>query len=561
MQIKKNLAFVIIFSLFCSSLSGFAKESSPLEERVKTLEQLLNQFQKLCLDEHGNILQKTIVIDKETAVSDGPVISCEEEELRLGKMIKSIKNEIEPQSLSSKTKDLPDIVSCIENQNATFPLTTSEEDLSKTITDLANTKSAEGQNCQKQSTKECIEDLACNVIRSGPVIAIMSLLKKKAVGKSSAFSSCLDTSKSTCASEFVAGVIKDVWFNIDSVWELAKLAGRTGQNLTKKAWIKTWSFFSGVENKTSDAALAASKQSDGAMELFKKDPWAFIKQMIGTIGNLLNDSIKNNFGCEKWESTPHLSKCLQPMSNWDCATCGQKENAICGITGVLGGELATAFLTGGAVNVGGKVLSKGAAATAKVNEILITAIPKIEKVETAIKITSKGAASLLLTSLSKPVLLAKKVINSEICLKILNSLSKKTEPIIALTSKVMATKPLVITFKIANAAFSPITSYMSLTEKSFLLGMNQSEILAGKVSGAFSNFSQIMARKEDIKGVEEIVINTNSIEAMAPELLQSRLKEHNINYEEIVLPDGTKATRVKVNPACSISGKSSILFE
>jgi hypothetical protein len=47
-------------------------------------------------------------------------------------------------------------------------------------------------------------------------------------------------------------------------------------------------------------------------------------------------------------------KCEEPLISTDCATCGQKLNMACGVVGFLGGEVLTAFLTGGAVNVAAK---------------------------------------------------------------------------------------------------------------------------------------------------------------------------------------------------------------
>ena len=36
------------------------------------------------------------------------------------------------------------------------------------------------------------------------------------------------------------------------------------------------------------------------------------------------------------------------MQSWGCATCTKRAQAICGVGGYLGGEIVTAYLTGGA---------------------------------------------------------------------------------------------------------------------------------------------------------------------------------------------------------------------
>ncbi len=60
------------------------------------------------------------------------------------------------------------------------------------------------------------------------------------------------------------------------------------------------------------------------------------------------------FGCGKWEGRPHELKCLEASTSWDCADCNQRMNALCGITGSLGGEALFVMLTGGVAKWAGK---------------------------------------------------------------------------------------------------------------------------------------------------------------------------------------------------------------
>lgn len=544
------MKILLIFILILSSFAPLAqaKEMS-LDQKAAQLEKLIKEFEGMCLGPQGEILEKTIVVDRSSVLNDGPVISCAEEAKRLAKMLEELEGKIELKKETTYVEKKKGEEYCPVLPSQAFMNSEGAKLLSntKSITD----KLAEGGQCKEQTGAECATDLACNIARtvvSRPALALKIFPEKyrPQVPK------CIDNSQGDCVSEIVAGVLNDLWSNAEGVWELAKMAGRGAKNMVVGAW--DWAF--GIEDKTSDAALMASAQDEGMIDLFKKDPLGFIKQLGSDIWSMLTKSIYDNFGCEKWEGIPHASKCLQGMSNWGCASCNQKINAVCGVAGVLGGEVLVAYFTGGTITVAGKAGTKGVQALSKINEILVQAVPKIGSVEKGMALTAKVAV----LPVVKGAELAMKVLTSATSRKILDFAKKSVSPLSNAALKLAKTKPLEVTIKVVKGATSPVTSYLKLLDKSFEAGMKGADKLLNKTP-QMTKFSQAMQLNSKLDDTEELIVNTRQIDGISPEVVKAKLKEQNIPYEEVTLPDGTKAQKIKVNPSCSLSGKGSMLIK
>lgn len=117
-------------------------------------------------------------------------------------------------------------------------------------------------------------------------------------------------------------------------------------------------------------------------------------RFFSNIGGFLNDMIAEpagrNFGCAKWEGNRFTNttsigldsvmgnddnsnavRCAEPMASWECASCSQRAQLVCGVVGFLGGEAITTLLTGGAARLAklGATALKGTKTAARVGEV------------------------------------------------------------------------------------------------------------------------------------------------------------------------------------------------
>ncbi len=208
-------------------------------------------------------------------------------------------------------------------------------------------------NCPGKNKKisECLieSDMWCN-LASSLFVGVGELLLKKMNIKS-----CENkTTKSNCFDELFAGIVKNITSNIDAL-----------VNLPSLLWggVK-WLFSS--EEASRDQLHLAEKSSDQNIQDSIDNPGNSIVDSIhnffSSLGNFMSGSIKDNFGCAEWSSSritlPYgeKPKCLNPVVSWKCATCSQALNMTCGIIGYAGGEIVSAFLTGGTIGLA-KVLA------------------------------------------------------------------------------------------------------------------------------------------------------------------------------------------------------------
>ena len=213
---------------------------------------------------------------------------------------------------------------------------------------------AKALTCSKENKEtvelSCMAQLGCNLVRSstvGLIIQASAKMNSTKLDNSTSAGKCLGGSQSSCLSEFVTGALKDLWSNVDATWGVAKAVA----NWAKNNIVKGWHSLIGVEDKTSEAALAASQTSDSLLKKLMKDPKGAVVQFGEDLFHHIGEGIKNTFMCSQWSGAPHISKCLKPgEESWSCASCDQKMNAICGVIGFAGGEILTAYLTGGAIN-------------------------------------------------------------------------------------------------------------------------------------------------------------------------------------------------------------------
>lgn len=485
MQIRNSIYFALIMALVMNS---FVAISAPLkqsvaDQKIENFNKRKNLFEKYCLTKDEKI--NSIIEDV-----NGNRIDC----LSEAKALKELDTELRNVSSGDIAGTLGGSCKYLED-----PGNEQLDKLSKDTMDAANSMSCTKDEAQADE-RSCVKDAGCNALRSlmtftgvsGAKNALNSILGKVNNDKSSQ-NSCTDSTKSDCLTELVAGILKDIWSNVEGAWDLLKMGG----NWAKDKVVSGWNHLFQAEDKTSDSALLASQQSESWIKSFINSPGESLKKMGEGLYNMIADGIKDSFMCAKWEGQPHLSKCLTPETQaWSCSSCDQKINSICGVAGFAAGEIAVAYLTGGALNLGkAAIKTVGVAkAVAKISESL----PKFSKMKNLAK-----------------------AVGSKI-----SRLSDKTMSAIdkALKNKVVAG-----TVGAVKVVSWPLREYAKLMDKALELGLKHGEFssakLGVKTASNLDRTSKDMYQVAAGKSAKEITANKDEILKVSASLSDSQRVE------------------------------------
>lgn len=211
----------------------------------------------------------------------------------------------------------------------------------------------------ERQESQCQKDFACNMIRSAINVAtvggftlgqsLAKYLSKAEDDLKQKDKGCLDTSQGDCATNIVAGAIKDIWLNLEGIGMLAKAAGNAAVSAAKAGYNKAKDYvtdtkaeakrdLAAIETATDKTAVFVGTLSTSKVKQFLTDAGAFMKDLFKTLYKASMDFVKKNFGCAKWSGVPHASKCLEPFTDLTCANCSQQANMMCGAIGVLVSE-------------------------------------------------------------------------------------------------------------------------------------------------------------------------------------------------------------------------------
>lgn len=212
--------------------------------------------------------------------------------------------------------------------------------------------------CKPRSTDaQCLSATGCMLASvSNPILTLLGT--SGVTGQKSCLSQGV-SSAANCFVEILRGVVTSLVSTLSAIWDVGKLAAvKTAQ---------LFGFLREHERASSDKLLAAQQAGPGFIEQFKQDPAKATRDLSANIYNGLKSAAMNTFGCEKWDGVPldPRSKCIRPMTNWNCATCDQKLQVFCGIGGLAAGEIVTGFFTGGLAS-GATYIGRGVAASVKV---------------------------------------------------------------------------------------------------------------------------------------------------------------------------------------------------
>lgn len=472
--IRKIIHFLLLISICLDSFAASIPDS--WNDEINLYSEMVDSFYNICFDEKGVFLRGTIIYEGDNQ------IDCNKQAEALDKHLKQIES-LSRVNLSSNQSF----------QNSCKKLGNEKNPLASLIDFEQSLSSSNQVSCEDgESDSECFESIACNAMMSFNLPSNLSVslsnsetyleYSEKAYkllgldikeSKSLNFlQSCAEKQSSTCLLSLLRGVWDSIWGLIDVAWEILKYAGKKIKDGYNYVVDSVGSWFSDVEDKTSDKMMLASQVDNQMLDKFLKDPLGVISEMAGVLYDSIVKGIREHYGCEKWSGIPFASECLKPMSNWDCATCGQKMNSICGVVGFAVGEIVTAFFSGGAAAVAKIGVTSSVKIAAKITTKVSKTLSKIPKLDDAFKIVSKGSQKLA----GGMGHLSDIAYKSWLKLKDSFSYGKLKEALVVIkkgTSKMKKIVPYKIVVKTTKFALSPIIKYLKLMDKAFRRGFKQ----------------------------------------------------------------------------------------
>lgn len=327
----------------------------------------------------------------------------------------------------------------------------------------------------KSEDNQCLGEFGCTMMSAvAPFAAFIG--SKLDNNKNSCLSKGL-SSAGGCLANVMKGIFDSLWGLLTAVWDIGKAAV-----LSVADWM---GIIEKSEKQSSDKLLAAQQASPGFLKQFAANPIQTIKTLTSSLYNGIRDAAFESYGCEQWSGAPFVSRCLKPMSNWDCATCQQKLQVMCGVAGYALGEIPTAILTGGLV-AGGKAIAigtmkaiKAGAEAGKLSSMAASAVKAIPKGAEGLEAANRAALALaqgskrVLTAAEKQALKAWKAVEESATAKaIAEAAGKVSQSVVGDVTK-MALKPAAIYVDALEAGFkvgySSVDNVLASTSSSLVI--------------------------------------------------------------------------------------------
>jgi hypothetical protein len=353
------MRIILCLILLIQSIPAWSRVDTSLNARITHFEELQRKVQTNCLNNAASSEFK-ITIGTQT-------LNCRD----LIAVVKRLKAQLE--------RD----VAALEASCEEPPVPTQANALAQDSLRIAR---AAGLCPIRSRDSQCMGQVACAAIAvANPLAGLLAQVSTLSGVKNT----CANTG-AACMQNIFKGIIDSLWSTISSIWDLAK-AGvvRLGQalGLVRRS-----------EAATSERGLAAQQTAPSFISQFKRNPGATLRTLASNIFQGLKQAAMNSYGCEKWSGAPFVSRCVTPMTNWDCASCQQKITVFCGIGGIAVGEIVTAFFTGG-LAAGAKFIATGALRAVKgiqqgrrVSQASATAMRSAQAVLRAIPKSAEGLA-------------------------------------------------------------------------------------------------------------------------------------------------------------------------
>ena len=451
--------FAFAFLSLAGAPSAWAVSQSQLDQESRYYKDSSDLFNKTCVDASGNILNQSVsatspqgqtflydcAVERNTLIELSKKIVAEQIALDRGKT-----------ATCDEVSGLPDTNSALIGQ------------VSKVLDKTPACKNT-------QTAAQCGKDIGCNLLRSAQTAAgglglkfIPGLAELMDKGIPEQLRSCIGTSKPDCMSSLILGVFRDLWSNLEGIYDGVKWVGGKLYEKTKNATIHAGSWLGldsakQAEDELEKKMLASANQGESWITKFKQHPAEFLKDTAAGIWQAMTSAMVNQFACEKYNGFT----CVKPAASWTCATCDQKINAVCGAGGYIAGEVVVAYLTAGTVAVAKNSLIavKDAALATKIGLKFAEALPDLDKLGqladkagTSARAFAKGVGTLASEIAEHPVI--KDIAD------IGKALAAKAAPVTSAATKVV---------KVVGA---PARAYIDLLERAGKLGFETGEKLS-----------------------------------------------------------------------------------
>lgn len=498
------VAFIFILLL---SLTAFASDRT-LNQKVTHLEELERKVAKECINNPNSSSIKITV--------DGKQLNCPQ----LLVVTKRLHDQVD--------KEVSALESCDTTQSPT-------DDLAASALAVANKAGA----CQKKSEdNQCLGEMGCTVmVAANPFAALGGFIASKMAAEKN---SCLAkgaTNAGGCLANVMKGIFDSLWGLLTLVWDIGAGAVRSAAE-----WM---GIIEKSEKASSEKLMAAQQAGPGFIKRFISNPVDTIKEISAAMYNGIRDAAFESYGCEQWSGAPFISRCMKPMSNWDCATCQQKLQVMCGVAGFALGEIPTAILTGGLV-AGGKAIAvgtmkaiKAGAQAGKFSTVATAAVRAIPKGAEGLEAANRAAMALaqgskrVLTAAEKQALRAWKAVEESAAAKaVAEAAGKVSQSVVGDVTK-LTLKPAAIYMDALEAGFKAGYSTVdnALASSSAATGIMIESSRAATTTNAAR--TQQYERMSSLSNEERLVEAQNSIGRQLTDAeRQAVIKAHEVGIAE-----------------------------
>lgn len=229
----------------------------------------------------------------------------------------------------------------------------------------------------------CAPDLSCNLARSVATAvdkvapSFVSNRVRDGIELSlsgsgiSDSSSCMDSEQSDCLTEVVTSFVANIVGTYNTLKDVAATVGRS-------IWgLKDYLF------KKSDDLHQAANSTTSEISKFIDSPWLYIKDKFMGMKNAVDNWIKSEVFCQKWDGAPHIGTCVEPLESYGCLNCNDGLNAFCAGAGLFASEAVIAIGTAGtltAANIAMKAgLRLGATTAARAATRIVDKVPALAR--------------------------------------------------------------------------------------------------------------------------------------------------------------------------------------
>ena len=315
---------MIIFFLFASLASWATADRGPIGVRVSQFQELERQTVARCVN-NPQRNQVRMVVNSTT--------------LNCGQMILLVERKREELNEEIQTLE----ASCSQGGQ------TEADRLAR-----ASAQAAARASCRPVSTDtQCLSLYACAAFSMvNPLASLIGNAQRLSGNRNS----CLAQGSAAvpgCLQNVLKGIFDSLWGLVGPIWGAIQAGA-----VASYEWVRSWFVTARVQERTTSERLMASQQAGPSfISRFRAHPIDTMNEIVSSLFTGIKNAAMESYGCEQWSGAPFVSECRIKMTSWNCASCQQKLQLMCGVAGFAVGEIGTALLTGG--------LLRGAAAVAR----------------------------------------------------------------------------------------------------------------------------------------------------------------------------------------------------